>query len=121
MKTGDVLIAIYGATSGDTGICQIDGAINQAVLCVKTTENKYFLKYSWGFHKESIINTYLQGGQGKLSSEIVKSVLLRFPKIEEQNKIATLLESIDLKIKFQKDILLKYILQKNSLLQTLFI
>ena len=32
---GDILYALYGATSGEVGISQINGAINQAILAIK--------------------------------------------------------------------------------------
>ncbi len=41
---GDLLYALYGATSGAVALSKINGAINQAVLCIRTNENKFFLK-----------------------------------------------------------------------------
>ncbi|MCY7185281.1 restriction endonuclease subunit S, partial [Streptococcus gallolyticus] len=37
--------------------------------------------------KESIIDKYLQGGQGNLSAQIIKKLEIPFPTFEEQNKI----------------------------------
>ena len=34
----DILYALYGATSGEVGISQINGAINQAVLAIKPVD-----------------------------------------------------------------------------------
>ena len=31
---GDILYALYGATSGEVGISKINGAINQAILAI---------------------------------------------------------------------------------------
>src|SRR5690606_27621598 len=36
VSKGDVLLALYGATSGEIAISLLDGAINQAILCIKT-------------------------------------------------------------------------------------
>jgi type I restriction enzyme, S subunit len=36
VEVGDLLYALYGATSGEVGISQINGAINQAILCIRT-------------------------------------------------------------------------------------
>ena len=33
---GDLLYALYGATSGEVSISKIKGAINQAVLCIRS-------------------------------------------------------------------------------------
>ena len=41
---GDLLLALYGATSGEIGSSKINGAINQAILCIKSSENIGFLK-----------------------------------------------------------------------------
>ena len=34
VQKGDLLYALYGATSGEVSISKIDGAINQAILCI---------------------------------------------------------------------------------------
>ena len=40
VSKGDILYALYGANSGLCSISKIDGAINQAILCIKTKEKK---------------------------------------------------------------------------------
>ena len=59
VSKGDLLLALYGATSGEIGISKIDGAINQAILCIKSNENNGFLKYLWESHVDGILKTYL--------------------------------------------------------------
>lgn len=46
VEVGDILYALYGATSGEIGLSKIRGAINQAVLCIKSDQNHYFI-YSY--------------------------------------------------------------------------
>ena len=121
VEVGDILYALYGATSGEVAISKINGAINQAVLCIKSQQNHYFI-YSYLFHKkEHIKNKYLQGGQGNLSADIVKQIELPIPTLEEQTVIANFLSAIDTKIQTEKNILDKYQSQKQYLLQYLFI
>lgn len=84
VSKGDLLLALYGATSGDIAISKIDGAINQAILCIKSNENIGFLKFLWESHVNNILNTYLQGGQGNLSAEKFKSIKIHLPEISEQ-------------------------------------
>ena len=121
VEVGDILYALYGATSGEIGISKIKGAINQAVLCIKSEQNHYFI-YSYLSHqKENITEKYLQGGQGNLSAEIVKQIKLYIPTLKEQITIAQFLSSIDLKIQTEKNLLNKYQFQKQYLLQNLFI
>jgi type I restriction enzyme S subunit len=95
---GDILYALYGANSGDVAISKLYGAINQAILCIRTEEEKKFLYQVLTHKKESIVRTYLQGGQGNLSAKIVKKIKIRFPKKEEQQKIANFLSAIDKRI-----------------------
>ena len=45
INRGDLLFALYGATSGEIAISQIEGAINQAILCIRPKEdNVHYLK-----------------------------------------------------------------------------
>ena len=95
VEKGDVLIALYGANSGDVALGKIDGAINQAILCLQSESSNAFI-YQFLSHSQNwIISTYLQGGQGNLSGDIVKSISLGFPTPAEQQKIAECLSSVD--------------------------
>ena len=106
VNNGDLLLALYGATSGDISISRINGAINQAILCIRPKHlNTYFIKSLWESHKKQILETYLQGGQGNLSSEIIKNISFMFPNIEEQNKISELVRKIDKRIETQSKII----------------
>ena len=121
VKKGDVLIALYGANSGDVAISKIKGAINQAILCLRSKTNNEFLYQYLTLKKEWIISTYLQGGQGNLSGEIIKSVELYFPQDKnEQQKIANCLSSLDdlITAQFSKIQALKE--HKKGLMQQLF-
>lgn len=96
VKKGDLLLALYGANSGDSSICKIDGAINQAILCIRTKEdNLNFLESLFVIYKDKIIHKYLQGGQGNLSAKIIKSLCFMFPPLPEQEKIAEILGTWD--------------------------
>lgn len=95
VKKGDVLVALYGANSGDVAIGRIAGAINQAILCLRPSGNGAFLSHFLTHRKDWIITKYIQGGQGNLSGEIVKSIGLVFPSPTEQHRIAAFLTSLD--------------------------
>ena len=98
IEKGDLLYALYGATSGQVSISKLRGAINQAVLCIRTDQSNMFLLSVLEYNKERILDKYLQGGQGNLSAKIVKSFIYSFPCLEEQHKIASFLSSVDDKI-----------------------
>ena len=94
---GDILYALYGATSGEVGISKINGAINQAILAIIPHKgyNSEFLEQWLRKNKEAIIKTYLQGGQGNLSGAIVKQIKVSFPSFDEQQKIGKSFQKID--------------------------
>ena len=120
IKKGDVLVALYGANSGDVALAQIDGAINQAILCLRSYESNAFIYHFLTLRKNWIIKSFLQGGQGNLSGEIVKSIKLQFPILIEQQKIADCLSSIDELIIVQDQKLEALMTHKKGLMQGLF-
>ena len=97
VSKGTILYALYGATSGECGISQIDGAINQAILAIKPKCGyvPYFISTWLRRSKFSIVSTFLQGGQGNLSGEIVKNLSLMLPCQNEQKKIGELFKKLD--------------------------
>ncbi|OIR12516.1 type I restriction modification DNA specificity domain protein [mine drainage metagenome] len=118
---GDLLYALYGATSGEVAISQVEGAINQAVLCIRSKLNTYFLLSYFLYKKESILQTYLQGGQGNLSAEIIKSLMVPIPSEQEQTKVANFLTAIDDKITATQTQLQAVKQYKQGLLQQMFV
>lgn len=120
VKKGDILIALYGANSGEVALSKIDGAINQAILCLRHETNNAFVYHYFTHMKNQIISKYIQGGQGNLSGQIIKSVNLYFPKTEEQQKIADCLSEIDTMITEQLKKIERLETHKKGLLQGLF-
>jgi type I restriction enzyme S subunit len=119
VEVGDLLYAMYGATSGEVGISKINGAINQAVLCIRSSQNSNFLYYLLSSKKNYIVSTFLQGGQGNLSAGIIKKIKVLMPSIKEQQKIVDVLLSCDNEIQSLKDELESIKLQKKGLMQQL--
>lgn len=120
VKKGDILIALYGANSGEVALSKIDGAINQAILCLRHETNNVFVYHYFAHMKNWIISKYIQGGQGNLSGQIIKSVNLYFPKAEEQQKIADFLSEIDTMITGQSNKVEQLKAHKKGLMQGLF-
>jgi type I restriction enzyme S subunit len=121
VNKGDLLYALYGATSGEVAISKIEGAINQAVLCIRSQENIKFIYFWLVFQKESILATYLQGGQGNLSAQIIKGLYLNIPSLEEQTKIATFLSSVDERIEALSEQLEQTKLFKKAMFQRVLV
>ena len=122
VSVGDILYALYGATSGEVGISQINGAINQAILAIKPCDgyNSHFLMQWLKLQKQKIIDKYLQGGQGNLSGSIVKNLVLNVPSYEEQQKIGSFFKQLDNTIALHQRKLDLLKEQKKGYLQKMF-
>ncbi len=122
VSKGDLIVALYGATSGEVDISKIDGAINQAILCIRPAViNKIFLKYLLEDSKENILNIYLQGGQGNLSAEIIKNLVFDIPDVRSQASVAYFLSIIDRRINSLLVCLEKLTALRSGMMQQLFI
>jgi len=121
VKKGDLLLALYGATSGEVAISKLKGAINQAVLCIRCKKVKeIFLYHLLFYNKLKIISKYTQGGQPNLSAKIIKSIKIHIPPtLAEQQKIADFLSLIDEKIQLQSQKIEKLENYKKGLMQKL--
>lgn len=74
----------------------IKGAINQAILDIKPYvgyDTEYITQWLKK-RKQDIVEIYLQGGQGNLSGNIVKGLLLDYPSFDEQ-QIGSCFKQID--------------------------
>ena len=122
VSVGDILYALYGATSGEVGISQINGAINQAILAIRPIGgySSHFIMQWLRLQKQKIIDKYLQGGQGNLSGSIIKNLILNVPNFEEQQKIGSFFKQLDdtIALHQRKLDLLKE--QKKGFLQKMF-
>jgi len=121
IECGDLLYALYGATSGEVAISKLTGAINQAVLCIRTKENKNYLFQLLKFNQEKIVKTFIQGGQGNLSAKIIKELKFSLPSRPEQTHIANFLTALDKKIALVNEQIEKTKAYKKGLLQKMFV
>ena len=118
---GDILYALYGATSGEVSRAKLDGAINQAILAIIPNDdiNANFLVEWFRKEKDKITDTYLQGGQGNLSAQIIKELEVTIPSYDEQNKIGLYFEQLNTLITLhqrKKNLYLKgYFRRKNMI------
>ena len=121
VEVGDLLYALYGANSGECAISQINGAINQAILCVRPKHiERKVLYYLLCAKKERIIATYLQGGQGNLSAEIIKKLIVELPvDREHQSRIVEILHMADQEIVCIESELAEWQQKKKALMQLL--
>ena len=124
VEKGNILYALYGATSGEVGRAKIHGAINQAILAIVPYVNydSEFIAQWLRRNKYSIISTYLQGGQGNLSGEIVKNLILELPPSkEEQTKIGNFFKQLDDTIALHQREFEKFKILRKAYLKHIFI
>ena len=122
VEKGDILYALYGATSGEVALSQINGAINQAILAIKP-KPRYSSEFIMNYlkkEKDNILEKYLQGGQGNLSAAIVKGIELSFPSPDEQSAIGSLFRTLDDLLASYKDNLANYQSLKATMLSKMF-
>ena len=122
VEKGDILYALYGATSGEVAISQINGAINQAILAIKPNSgySSEFIVNYLKKEKDNILEKYLQGGQGNLSAAIVKSIELYLPSLDEQSAIGSLFHTLDDLLTSYKENLANYQSLKETMLSKMF-
>lgn len=121
VKKGDLLFALYGATSGEVDLSKIEGAINQAILCIRSEVIDTCFLYNYLSHRKDYITShFLQGGQGNLSSDIIMSLAIPFPPFAEQQKVASCLTEMDNIISAQEQKVEFLKAHKKGLMQQLF-
>lgn len=101
--------------------------LNQRLAVFKITNSNYsanFLKYI--LLNNTFLNKFFRfsvggtGNQANVSIQDIKSFKIPFPKLEEQNKIANFLTTVDKKITNLENIITSLENQKKGLLQQIF-
>lgn len=93
---GDVLIAMYGATIGKTGILEVEGTTNQAVCactpysCISNSYLHLLLKAL----KDTFINQGEGGAQPNISRVKIRNQIFGLPPLEEQKAIIAVVETL---------------------------
>ena len=85
-----IIIAMYGASVGNTSISMIDGCVNQA--CCVLSESRLNLEYAFNVIKsckDFWIRKAVGGGQPNISQDTIKSTWIPIPPKEEQYQIAS--------------------------------
>jgi len=119
---GTLLVAMYGATVGKTGILGIDATTNQAVCALlpkdKDVDIKYF-KHSLMSIRNRWIFQSAGGAQPNISQEIIRSSRIPFPPYKEQSQIEEVLGVVDSALELADQIIAKTERLKRGLMQQL--
>ena len=91
-----ILVAMYGATAGETGILRFEASTNQAVCGI--LPNKYFvpefLYYCMLSKKEELISQAVGNAQPNISQIKIRNTEVPIPPLPEQHRIVTILDSL---------------------------
>lgn len=98
VPAGSILLAMYGATVGRMAILGIDAATNQAVCNIRPDPKRADPRYV--FHcLQSRINHFLGraagGAQPNISQGIIKETKIPLPSLDEQRRIAAIMDKAD--------------------------
>jgi type I restriction enzyme S subunit len=114
-----VLLAMYGATIGACSILPIEAATNQACGAMLPSEecDPTYLYYYLLSIKEELIRKGVGGAQPNISGSIIKDTKIPLPPLDQQKKIASILDAADAYRQKTKALILKY----DELTQSLFL
>ena len=95
VKPGTVLLAMYGASIGRTGVAAVEMATNQAIAFAvpfdEMTNSSYLLKFLQS-QKEAFVRAGQGGAQPNISQTVIKPWPIPIPPLKEQEKIVEVLE-----------------------------
>ena len=110
LKTGSIILAMYGATIGKLGITTTEMTCNQAccVFDMSTFKNGTEFLFCWLLeHRNFLIHQGKGAAQPNLSQEMIKNFEIILPDIQILEKFSSITsELFALKSSFQKKILL---------------
>jgi type I restriction enzyme S subunit len=101
---GDLLVAMYGATAGKVGLARFKFTINQAICGIKPNEkfDSEFYFYYLILIRDKLLSQRFGGAQPNINQQIIKSLKIPIPSIQEQQQIANILFTIDEKIEAEE-------------------
>lgn len=98
---GSLLIAMYGATIGQTAMLDIDAATNQACAALLASEaNAQIIRFVWLYvilEQENLKAIGQGGAQPNISQTILRNYPVRVAPIAEQNRIVAKIDSLSAK------------------------
>lgn len=98
IKPGAVLVAMYGATVGRIAILGIEAASNQAVCHIipdESTADEKYLFYALLTKVPQWLEQRVGGAQPNISQQIIRNTQIPLPPLEEQRRIAAILDKAD--------------------------
>ena len=119
MPENTVLIALTGSTTGVVGFLTFEASANQSVTGILPS-NKHFPKYLFYYLKSirpKVLHDAYGGAQPHISQGYVKELKIPLPPLDQQKKIAAILDAADDYRQKTKVLITKY----DELTQSLFL
>ncbi len=98
LEPGCILLAMYGASIGKTATLGIRAATNQAVCNIRPKDDRIsadFIRIFLEYSKPSLIRRGAGGAQPNISQNIIRDTEIPLPPLEEQRRIAGILDAAD--------------------------
>ena len=89
---------MYGATVGEVSQLTFDATTNQAICNIQPDENVCDVNYLYRFLEASkpyLLSRRVGGGQPNISQGVIKDLDVPLPPLEEQRRIASILDQAD--------------------------
>lgn len=108
---GSLLVAMYGATVGKTGILGMPACVNQAVCALESIGelSTSFAHFWFLANRQSLIEQSVGGGQPNINQEIIRKQRISFPRSEYQQKIVEGIREISNQRKVRSEVVEKSI------------
>ena len=94
---GTLLLAMYGATAGKTGILGIEASTNQAVCAIFPQNNSFdcqFLQFQLIYIRPKLLSARSGGAQPNISQRVIATLEVALPMLREQQAIASVLRTV---------------------------
>ena len=105
VEENTLLIAMYGATAGKVGLAKSRFTINQAICAIvpnKNFDSEFYFYYLMNI-RDKILAERFGGAQPNLNQQLVKNTKVPSPPPLIQQKIASILSTIDKKIEAEEN------------------
>ena len=109
---GTLVIALYGATVGKTGILGLNAASNQAVCAITPTTNRIstsFLFWFFRYKRPDFLKNSFGAAQPNISQRVLRESLLPVPPVVLQREICNFLDIVEQRQKGKKNLLLPHL------------
>jgi len=94
---GSILVALYGATVGKTGVLAIEAATNQAVCAVTPREGRVSAEYLHWFlryKRRDFVKASFGGAQPNISQSILRQTIIPVPSSDMQNAFCRFFDTV---------------------------